>query len=312
MQDLVIKGTGNSRFLKSVSSFLTDYPSYEDFAAALVAGTLPIDLNGINSDGITQAGTPYNKSAVLSDATASLFDLTSAATVNDVLSAIGSGGLGGNGGHFAACTYSSVSASKEVTVSEKCSFTSGLRLTVLFTNGNSIDNFNLTLNCRNGSVTAPVRMSANSSYSITFGANTVLDLLYISENSSQYWLVLAQSANTSTASVVSGTYTGTGTYSDSAASGMTSITCYGTVKAGIILAAAQNGDVCLIANNKATTIIAEDGNETLLFKLFGNCSMSYGTDNEGNKTLLLGNAASAERQMNFGSLVYHYALLVSL
>ena len=70
MQDGIIKGTGNSRYLKSISNFLTQYPTYQDFVAALVAGTLPIDLNGVNETGWDQLGTALNKANLLSDETA--------------------------------------------------------------------------------------------------------------------------------------------------------------------------------------------------------------------------------------------------
>lgn len=89
MKDFVPKGTGNSRFLKSVSNFLSLYPSYEDFVAALVAGTLPIDLNGINADGVTQVGTALTKANLLTDATAAALELKQTdPTVNDALYAI--------------------------------------------------------------------------------------------------------------------------------------------------------------------------------------------------------------------------------
>ena len=94
MQDLVIKGTGNSRYLKSVSNFLTLYPSYSAFVNALIAGTLPVDFNGMNAGGITTQGTPLNKANRLTDATAALFGLTSSASVNDVLAKIGYYGTG--------------------------------------------------------------------------------------------------------------------------------------------------------------------------------------------------------------------------
>lgn len=74
MQDEIIRGTGNSRYLKSVSDFMTRYPTYADFCNALVAGTLPIDLNGKNPAGIAQQGTPLNKANLLSDATAVALD----------------------------------------------------------------------------------------------------------------------------------------------------------------------------------------------------------------------------------------------
>ena len=88
MKDLTIKGTGNSRYLKSVSSCLTLYPTYEAFAQALVDGTLPIDLNGINSDGIQQAGTPLTKANLLDDATAEKLGLSGDPTVSQALAGI--------------------------------------------------------------------------------------------------------------------------------------------------------------------------------------------------------------------------------
>ena len=72
MIDGVIKGSGNSRYLKTVADALTKYPTYQDFMAALIAGTLPIDLNGINTAGWTTQGTPLNKANLLTDATAAL------------------------------------------------------------------------------------------------------------------------------------------------------------------------------------------------------------------------------------------------
>lgn len=85
MQDGIIKGTGNSRYLKSISNFLTQYPTYQDFVAALVAGTLPIDLNGINETGWDQLGTALNKANLLSDETATALGLPSTAVPDDAL-----------------------------------------------------------------------------------------------------------------------------------------------------------------------------------------------------------------------------------
>ncbi len=82
MTDGVIKGTGNSRYLKTVSTAPTTYPTYESFIQALAAGTLSIDLNGINSTGWTTQGTKLNKANLLTDATAALAGLTSSATPN--------------------------------------------------------------------------------------------------------------------------------------------------------------------------------------------------------------------------------------
>lgn len=88
MQDGIINGVGNSRFLKSVPAFLSLYPTYEAFTQALIEGTLPIDLNGINEAGWAQAGTPLNKASLLKDTTAALYGLGTDAVPDDVLAAI--------------------------------------------------------------------------------------------------------------------------------------------------------------------------------------------------------------------------------
>lgn len=72
---MIIKGTGNSRLLKSVPDFLTRYPTYEDFVSALVAGTLPFDFNGVNADGIEQMGTAQSKANLLPDDVAEKLEL---------------------------------------------------------------------------------------------------------------------------------------------------------------------------------------------------------------------------------------------
>lgn len=89
MTDGVIKSTGNSRYLKSVANFMSLYPTYEDFVAALVAGTLPVDLNGINPNGWSTQGTPLNKANLLADNTGSMLGLGSTGTVNSALAQLG-------------------------------------------------------------------------------------------------------------------------------------------------------------------------------------------------------------------------------
>lgn len=88
MKDGIIKANGNSRYLKSVANFLTLYPDYESFAAALVEGTLPIDLNGLNDAGWEQKPTYLNKANLLDDTTASKLGLTGDPTVNQALAGI--------------------------------------------------------------------------------------------------------------------------------------------------------------------------------------------------------------------------------
>ena len=88
MKDGIIAETGNSRYLRSIAGFLQAYPTYEAFAAALIAGTLPIDWNGKNPDGWAQAGTELNKANLLTDATAALADLGPEATPNEMFAAV--------------------------------------------------------------------------------------------------------------------------------------------------------------------------------------------------------------------------------
>lgn len=89
MKDGIIKGTGNSRYLKSVSDFLSLYPSYEDFANALVNGNLPIDMNGINQNGWDLIGTALTKGNLMSDETSSnIFGNTDDKTVNEALNVL--------------------------------------------------------------------------------------------------------------------------------------------------------------------------------------------------------------------------------
>ena len=91
MQDLITKKTGNSRFLKSIANFKDVYPTYDAMAEALIAGTFPVDFNGLNPAGITQMGTPFAKSQVLTDETAALYGLSSTAMPDDVYAWIGEG-----------------------------------------------------------------------------------------------------------------------------------------------------------------------------------------------------------------------------
>lgn len=89
MKDFVSKGEGKSRFLKSVSNFLTLYPDYETFVNALITGTLPVDFNGVNPVGVTEMGTPLNKATLLTDATATALELAGDdPTVDDALNAL--------------------------------------------------------------------------------------------------------------------------------------------------------------------------------------------------------------------------------
>ena len=73
MDDGIIKGTGNSRFLKSA---ISDDLTFEQFKSMLRAGTLPVDLFGINPSGWDVIGTALSKANLLTDETAEMFGLT--------------------------------------------------------------------------------------------------------------------------------------------------------------------------------------------------------------------------------------------
>lgn len=64
MKDMVPKGTGNSRFLRS--SIAADI-THEELVALLRSGKFPVDFAGLNSVGIQVQGSAYNKANVLPD-----------------------------------------------------------------------------------------------------------------------------------------------------------------------------------------------------------------------------------------------------
>lgn len=66
MTDTIVKGTGNSRFLRSS---IPENITFPEFVSLLRAGTFPIDLAGINDEGIEVKGTALSKGTLLSDAT---------------------------------------------------------------------------------------------------------------------------------------------------------------------------------------------------------------------------------------------------
>lgn len=89
MIDSVLKGTGNSRFLKSAVPAGT---SWADALAMLQAGTFPIDFNGINTEGFQQVGTPLNKANLLKDVTAAQIGLPPSTTPDGMFQALGNTG----------------------------------------------------------------------------------------------------------------------------------------------------------------------------------------------------------------------------
>lgn len=89
MKDGIIKNTGDSRYIKSVGDFLSRYPTYESFAAAMATGRIPVDFDGINESGWVQVGTPINKANTLPEDVVSSLGLTASdPTIADALRSI--------------------------------------------------------------------------------------------------------------------------------------------------------------------------------------------------------------------------------
>lgn len=82
MKDTIIKGTGDSRYLKSaIPADIT----HEQLVALLRDGTFPVDLAGVNPAGMQQVGDALNKATFLKDATAALYGLGAEAVPDEVL-----------------------------------------------------------------------------------------------------------------------------------------------------------------------------------------------------------------------------------
>lgn len=84
MKDGIIKADGTSRLARSVADFKTQYPTYDDFAAALVAGTLPLDIL-FNEAGWSQVPDFLNQANLLKETTATRYGKGGNAVPDDVL-----------------------------------------------------------------------------------------------------------------------------------------------------------------------------------------------------------------------------------
>lgn len=80
MKDTIIKGTGNSRSIKSVPNLAALAPTYEAFLALLAGEGLPIDLGPLNAAGVQELGTGLSKANLLTDALCSALGLSTSAT----------------------------------------------------------------------------------------------------------------------------------------------------------------------------------------------------------------------------------------
>lgn len=83
MTDTIVKGSGNSRSLKTVPNAKTLYPTYDAFLTGLIEGTIPIDLGGLNSPGLSQKGTDLNKANILPNATCTNLGIATSSVPKD-------------------------------------------------------------------------------------------------------------------------------------------------------------------------------------------------------------------------------------
>lgn len=80
MKDMVPKGTGNSRFLRS--SIAADI-THEELVALLRSGKFPVDFAGLNSAGIQVQGSAYNKANVLPDTVCTRLNISTSSEPKD-------------------------------------------------------------------------------------------------------------------------------------------------------------------------------------------------------------------------------------
>lgn len=85
MKETIIKGTGNSRSIKSVTTLPL---TWEDARAQLISSGWPVDIGAINAAGCQQVGDALNKANLLKDATAALYGLGATAVPDQVLAKI--------------------------------------------------------------------------------------------------------------------------------------------------------------------------------------------------------------------------------
>lgn len=85
MKDLVPKGTGNSRFLRSS---IPENITHAELVALLRAGTFPVDFAGLNAEGVAVVGSAYSKANVLPDDVCTAMGLPTSIEPKDAFSAL--------------------------------------------------------------------------------------------------------------------------------------------------------------------------------------------------------------------------------
>lgn len=80
MKDMVPKGTGNSRFLRSS---IPENITHEELVALLRSGKFPVDFAGLNLEGIATQGSAYNKANVLPDSVCKMLGIPTTSEPKD-------------------------------------------------------------------------------------------------------------------------------------------------------------------------------------------------------------------------------------
>lgn len=88
MTDTVIKGTGNSRSIKSVPNLAALAPTYDKLLEYLTGDGLPVDIGPLDASGVDVEGTSLNKANLLSDALCAALGLDTAATPTEAMEAL--------------------------------------------------------------------------------------------------------------------------------------------------------------------------------------------------------------------------------
>lgn len=84
MTDTIIKGSGNSRSIRSIPSLATLAPTYEKLLEMLISDEgLPIDLGPLNPAGLDVRGSDLNKANLLKDSTCSSLGIGSFSVPDD-------------------------------------------------------------------------------------------------------------------------------------------------------------------------------------------------------------------------------------
>lgn len=302
MQDFKSKGTGNSRYLKSVSDFLTRYPSYEDFAQALVSGTLPIDLNGINPSGIDSLGTPYNVASVLQNSTCTKLGIPTTSTPNDAFNAIANG-ISGSGSIYVECDSDENNAEKEVTLnSSLTNVKDGMSFNVLFKRGNNVTRPYLTIRHSTGTFRLQIMLNAtgyDSWYDYNISPYTLVNLTistYYGDLGSAKQFLMPYVPHYRTY-FYRGAYTGNGNFGSSSQG--TPLNYYGHCEIGGI-SRSDNTDFCIFINERVIGFV--DGQWYRGYGITGSTA-------QNNKVLY--HTKSAAVQMNESGKSYVWSVICS-